>query len=106
MKISAQFIFILFILATPSFAQKEAAIWYFGNYAGLDFNSGNPVALTNGKLVTKEGCTTISDKDGNLLFYTDGSLVYNKNHQVMPNGYGLQGHNSSTQSAIIVPKPK
>jgi gliding motility-associated-like protein len=105
MKISAQFIFILFILAIPSFAQKEAAIWYFGNYAGLDFNSGSPVALTNGKLVTKEGCTTISDKDGNLLFYTDGSLVYNKNHQVMPNGSGLLGHNSSTQSAIIVPKP-
>lgn len=105
MKISFQFIFILFILATPSFAQKEAAIWYFGNYAGLDFNSGNPVALTNGKLVTKEGCTTISDKDGNLLFYTDGSLVYNKNHQIMPNGYGLLGHSSSTQSAIIVPKP-
>lgn len=105
MKISVQFLFILFILATPSFAQKEAAIWYFGNNAGLDFNSGNPVALTNGKLVTKEGCTTISDKDGNLLFYTDGSLVYNKNHQVMPNGSGLLGHNSSTQSAIIVPKP-
>jgi gliding motility-associated-like protein len=105
MKISAPFLFILFILATPSFAQKEAAIWYFGNYAGLDFNSGNPVALTNGKLVTKEGCTTISDKDGKLLFYTDGSIVYNKNHQIMPNGYGLLGHNSSTQSAIIIPKP-
>ncbi|MDR7209054.1 T9SS type B sorting domain-containing protein [Flavobacterium piscis] len=105
MKISAQFIFILFILATPSFAQKEAAIWFFGNYAGLDFNSGSPVALTNGKLITKEGCATISDKDGNLLFYTDGSIVYNKNHQIMPNGSGLLGHNSSTQSAIIVPKP-
>ena len=105
MKISVPFLFILFILATPSFAQKEAAIWYFGNYAGLDFNSGSPVALTNGKLVTKEGCTTISDKDGKLLFYTDGSFVYNRNHQIMPNGYGLLGHNSSTQSAIIVPKP-
>ncbi len=104
MKINIYFLF--FLLATsPSFAQKEAAIWYFGNNAGLDFNSGNPVALTNGKLVTKEGCTTISDKDGTLLFYTDGSLVFNKNHQVMPNGYGLLGHNSSTQSAIIVPKP-
>ncbi len=105
MKLSSQIFLILFILATPAFAQKEAAIWYFGNNAGLDFNSGNPVALTNGKLVTKEGCATISDKDGNLLFYTDGSLVFNKNHQIMPNGYGLLGHNSSTQSAIIVPKP-
>ena len=104
MKNSIQFLFIL-LVTSASFAQKEAAVWYFGNNAGLDFNSGNPVALTNGKLVTKEGCTTISDKDGNLLFYTDGSIVFNKNHQVMPNGYGLLGHNSSTQSAIIVPKP-
>lgn len=95
----------LLIFKTSAFAQKEAAIWYFGNYAGLDFNSGSPVALTNGKLNTVEGCTTISDKNGNLLFYTDGSIVYDKSHQVMPNGYGLLGHNSSTQSAIIVPHP-
>jgi gliding motility-associated-like protein len=95
----------LLFFTIPSFGQKEAAIWYFGNNAGLDFNSGSPVALTNGKLVTKEGCTTISDKNGNLLFYTDGKVVYNKDHQIMPNGSDLLGHNSSTQSAIIVPKP-
>lgn len=105
MKIRFRFIFVLIIFATTAFAQKEAAIWYFGNNAGLDFNSGSPATLTNGKLVTREGCATISDKDGNLLFYTDGTIVYNKNHQIMPNGTGLLGHNSSTQSAIIVPKP-
>ena len=32
--------------------------------------------------------------------------VYNKNHTVMPNGTGLLGHASSTQSAIIVKKPQ
>lgn len=105
MKISVQFICILFILATPSFAQKEAAIWYFGGHAGLDFNSGSPVALIDGELDTAEGCASISDKNGNLLFYTDGSVVYDKTHNVMPNGFGLMGHRSSTQSAIIVPKP-
>lgn len=92
-------------MSAPTFAQKEAAIWYFGEYAGLDFNSGSPVALTNGQLSTDEGCTTISDKNGNLLFYTDGSIVYDKSHNVMPNGTGLLGHRSSTQSAIIVPRP-
>lgn len=92
-------------MSAPTFAQKEAAIWYFGEYAGLDFNSGSPVALTNGQLSTDEGCTTISDKNGNLLFYTDGSIVYDKSHNVMLNGFGLLGHNSSTQSAIIVPRP-
>ncbi|WP_338645502.1 T9SS type B sorting domain-containing protein [Flavobacterium sp. KS-LB2] len=105
MKYYYHLLFVFLFLTIPTFGQKEAAIWYFGNNAGLDFNSGSPVALTNGKLVTKEGCTTISDKNGNLLFYTDGSIVYNRNHQIMPNGYGLMGHNSSTQSAIIVPKP-
>lgn len=98
--------FITLLLSTvSSIAQKEAAIWYFGNGAGLDFNSGNPIALTNGKLNTNEGCTTIADKNGRLLFYTDGSVVYNKTHQLMPNGTGLLGHFSSTQSAIIIPKP-
>lgn len=105
MKYSALSIYILLFFTIPSFSQKEAANWYFGVKAGVDFNSGSPVTLTNGQLNTAEGCTTISDKNGNLLFYTDGSIVYDKSHQIMPNGYGLLGHNSSTQSAIIVPKP-
>jgi len=88
-----------------SHAQGEANIWYFGQNAGLDFNSGSPVALTNGQLVTDEGCATISNSSGQLLFYTDGITVYNKNHSVMFNGTGLMGHPSSVQSATIIPKP-
>ena len=86
-------------------AQNEAAIWYFGFNAGLDFNSGAPVALTNGMLSTNEGCSTISNSNGQLLFYTDGIRVWDKSHNVMPNGTGLFGNPSSTQSGIIVPKP-
>ncbi len=86
-------------------AQREASNWYFGVKAGLDFNSGAPVALTDGEIVTKEGCSSISDRNGNLLFYTDGVSVWDKRHRVMPNGTGLLGHESSTQSGIIVPKP-
>jgi gliding motility-associated-like protein len=88
-----------------SHAQGEANIWYFGQNAGLDFNSGNPFALINGQLITDEGCATISDNTGQLLFYTDGITVYNRNHLIMVNGTGLLGHPSSTQSATIVPKP-
>ncbi|TPG35403.1 PKD domain-containing protein [Flavobacterium pectinovorum] len=54
---------------------------------------------------TFEGCSTISDSTGKLLFYTDGITVWDKNHQIMPNGNGLKGDTSTTQSAIIVPKP-
>src|SRR5690606_40705031 len=50
-------------------------------------------------------CSTISDNNGNLMFYTDGVSVWNKNHDIMLNGTNLFGDISSTQSAIIVPKP-
>ena len=79
--------------------------WYFGNNAGVSFATGSPVALTNGALVTTEGCASISDLNGNLLFYTDGVTVWNRNHVAMTNGTGLHGHASTTQSAIIVQRP-
>ncbi|WP_140487091.1 T9SS type B sorting domain-containing protein [Flavobacterium sp. GSA192] len=104
MKKKILFIILLF-LSLVSYSQGEANIWYFGEYAGLDFNSGSPVPLTNGQLFTYEGCATISDSFGQLLFYTDGGYVFNRNHQVMVNGTGLMGNESSTQSAIIVKKP-
>ncbi len=95
-----------FWLPTASLkGQNEAAIWYFGRNAGLDFNSGAPVVLNDGQLNTLEGCATMADTNGNLLFYTDGSTVWNRNHVPMLNGTGLNGHPSSTQSGIIVPAP-
>ena len=103
-KFSITLIFLL-LTSTLSFAQKEANIWYFGGYAGIDFNSGTPVALTDGALFTAEGCASISDNGGNLLFYTNGDSVWNKNHVPMPNGFGLMGHTSATQTALIVSKP-
>lgn len=98
-------ILFLFINTTLLFSQKESANWYFGELAGLSFNTNNPVPLLNGKLVTSEGCATISDPNGNLLFYTDGVTIWDRRHQVMPNGSGLKGHSSSTESALIIPKP-
>lgn len=98
-------IFFLCLIGFNLEAQNRANIWYFGFGAGLDFNSGSPIALTDGMLMTNEGCATICDNGGNLLFYTDGMTVYNKNHSVMQNGTGLKGNYSSTHSAIIVPKP-
>lgn len=74
--------------------------------AGIDFSSGAPVAITSSQMIAFEGCATISDIAGNLLFYTNESRVWNRNHHRMPNGYGLKGDAySSTQSSLIVPKP-
>ncbi|WP_420604073.1 T9SS type B sorting domain-containing protein [Flagellimonas sp.] len=97
-------VFALFSTITIK-AQLEASIWYFGGNAGLDFNSGAPISLNDGQLYTTEGCSTISDASGNLLFYTNGIDVWDRTHSIMPNGDGLLGDASSTQSSIIVPKP-
>ena len=104
LKCRIAFIWIFLFSCLISFSQKEGLNWFFGLNAGLKFHKGYPEAIT-GALVTTEGCSTISDKYGNLRFYTDGVTVYTRMHQVMPNGTGLYGDPSSTQSGVIVPVP-
>ncbi|WP_158552582.1 gliding motility-associated C-terminal domain-containing protein [Spirosoma telluris] len=82
---------------------KSYANWYFGNGAGVTFNSSTPQALTDGKLISAEGCASMSDGNGQLLFYTNGSTIWNRNHAVMLGATGLGGNSQSTQSALIVP---
>ncbi|MFK7972371.1 MAG: M43 family zinc metalloprotease [Bacteroidia bacterium] len=85
---------------------KRTHNWFFGNFAGITFNgAGAPTAVTNGALRVDEGCSAISDRYGNLLMYSNGLNVYNRNHQVMPNGAGLLGNQSTTQSGLIIPAP-
>jgi len=86
-------------------AQKESNYWYFGYHAGLNFNTSPPTVLTDGAIYTDEGCASISSHSGKLQFYTDGITVWNRKHNVMPNGIGLDGNASSTQSGVIVPFP-
>jgi hypothetical protein len=86
-------------------AQGEANIWYFGYGCGIDFNNGLPVADTTGDMYAWEGCSTICDANGSILFYTNGDTVWNRNHVPMPNGTGLHGGNTSSQAALIIKKP-
>ncbi|MBI1782548.1 MAG: hypothetical protein HYR66_14475, partial [Sphingobacteriales bacterium] len=95
---------LVFVFTQIAQAQKEANIWYFGHNAGIDFSNGSPKFLTDGQIYTDEGEASVCDSTGKLLFYTDGSTIWNAKHQVMPNGSGLLGNFSSSQSAIIIPK--
>ena len=92
-------------MSQETWAQGEANIWYFGNNAGIDFNSGTPVALDDSAMTTLEGCSTISDASGSLLFYTDGITVYDRSHNIMQNGTGLLGSSSSANSSVVIPRP-
>ena len=86
-------------------AQKEFNKWYFGRYAGLDFNTPTPSVITHTTMFTWEGCSSISDANGNLLMYTDGSTIWNGLQQVMANGTGLLGSTLSSQSSLILQLP-
>ncbi len=107
MRLTTVILFTIFniLFIKISYCQNEGNIWYFGGNAGVDFNGTAPISLTNGASITPEGSASICDVSGSLLFYTDGMTVWNRNHIAMPNGTGLMGGYSSTQSAIIVRKP-
>jgi len=98
-------VILFFAISYTTNAQNETANWFFGEQAGLNFNSGFPSTNLDGLISTTEGCSTISNSVGELIFYTDGITVWNRNHEIMQNGDGLTGDDSSTQSAIIIPKP-
>jgi gliding motility-associated-like protein len=86
-------------------AQKEAYTWHFGFNGGVNFNFTPPLPIT-GFTAAREGGAVMCDKNtGQLLFSTEGMSVWNRNGVVMPNGTGLLGDTSSTQSAIAIPKP-
>jgi len=82
---------------------KQNNIWYFGNGAGIDFtNLSSPNSITSPVMNTFKGCSSVCDPiTGDLLFYTDGSTVWDKNHNIITTG--LSGSNNSTTSAFIIP---
>ena len=111
---------LLFTLCclSPIFAwgQLETANWHFGSQLGFDFSSGDPIEITDSEIFTLEGSASISDCEGNLLFYTNGGgtlpggfdsgKIWNANNEVMYDMEGLEGGGwSAAQSSIIFKKP-
>lgn len=101
-------LFFLVLCSTTNIYSQDLqnANWVYGNNAGLSFlNPYNPIVFNGSQMISDETCASVSDQSGNLLFYTNGILVWNKNHQQMPNGMNLKSHMSITQGVIIVPRP-
>lgn len=92
-------------------------VWVFGNQAGLDFNSGSPLAVSS-QINGREASASVCDASGQLLFYTEGTFVWDQNGNLMPNGTDLtpipffssggimiSPTISTTQGAQIIPDP-
>ena len=69
-------------------AQKEVSSWHIGEGYVVDFSSDIPNVNTKTEINTvhKRASFTISDKDGNLLFYTDGISIWDGSHTIIENG--------------------
>ena len=98
------FLLITMLYSIFALSQNETSNWLFGENAGLNFKDTKLTSI-DGAMDTPAGCASISDRNGNLLFYTNGNTVWNKNHEIMLNGTNLAGDINNTQSSIIVPKP-
>jgi gliding motility-associated-like protein len=125
-KLPLKSVITLLLINTISYAQfqnglwvgKDAYNWYFGVNAGLNFQTSPPTSISNGQIepvnvfgtgeldnnsfLSDTSSSSISDSEGNLLFYTNGNTVWNRNHEVMENGTYLICGTDLLQSTIIV----
>src|SRR4051812_14980921 len=80
MKLSANWLLTVFLLLASIsglHAQREAAIWYIGDAKGLNFNCPPPKLLHGYYQFGGIGLSSMSDKQGNLLFYTTSNTIFN-----------------------------
>jgi hypothetical protein len=99
------FIALFFVLLINLAKAQHGNVWVYGIGNTLDFNQSPPVDAPQRPMQAFEGSAVACDSLGNLLFYTNGITVYDKNDQIMPNGDSLKGGSSASMAAQIVPWP-
>jgi len=104
MKTKTIFLFLLNFGIHLLFAQGENDNWYFGNKAAVNFSNSTPVAIPNSAMETLEACGSVSDSNGNLLFYLSPQKIWNRDNQVMSNG-NLVSYLDTAQQLAIVKNP-
>ncbi len=93
-------------LVISLYSQHQADNWIFGNWAGLEFNEGEPMAwLPETYEEGFDNGTIMSDSSGNLLFYSNGRKVWNQDGDIMLNGDNILPGGSWSQSAISFQVP-
>jgi hypothetical protein len=112
------FISIAWFTLGSLYAQKHHYNWVtgyefnapepFGNMR-IDFNYSPPKVIKENLKMNFTTCSgSFSDSSGNLLFYTNGIRIFNKNHQLMAGGDSInpgQVWNLTQQNGYITPSP-
>ena len=98
---------IVFIFSfIVSFSQKHQYNWLFGENNAIEFNKATavPNVSSNNTAKSRVSASVSDSTTGELLFYTDGNSVWNKNHQIMANGAALNA--TFALGVIVVPNPR
>jgi len=121
------FLFSLcFLCSTKALTQMHDNVWVLGRGGGnqsplndewgtllIDFTDPNkPLLIEKQEYDMNTDITNASfcDSMGNLLFYTNGEKIYNRNHTLMENGNGIAYWNGLgyllAQGVVILPFPQ
>lgn len=98
---------IISLLTLPYFgqSQKDRHIWFFGEGAAVDFLDDTIKKRDDGSIHTKEGCSTMCDDDGNLLFTVEPLAVRDSAGNIMFGSYGIKAGYSSSNASVSVKLP-
>lgn len=109
------FVLVMVCIINITTGQNRTSIWVGGISAAINFNSDTAVSFlrADDKLIWRTSAS-ICDSLGDLLFYTNGFRVFNKNYEIMENGdsldigdYMFWGYDllSAPDGALILPIP-
>lgn len=110
MKNLYKLLFCLLFFNANSQSDLQNANWSLFDRGGLNFSGAGPFVVapiaTNIENIVSSSTASVSDSEGNFLFYTDGFSVWNENNDLLQNGTGLlfQG-GDYTQNIVIIPNP-
>lgn len=99
----SKILILLLFFSSLSISKNEGNIWYFGGNCGLDFNNADVRVINGSKLNSKEACATFCDEKGEVILYSDGVSIWNKNHKKINDNQLVKGNQSSTQGVLILP---
>ncbi len=105
MKLKFCTLLLTLLLFEVASAQNQANIWYFGDYCGIDFNSGVPVNTHEITVFSGDAMSVMCDTNGNFLFCCNSARILNRNGTTMPNGENILGFYFASMGALIVQQP-
>jgi gliding motility-associated-like protein len=99
-------LFVSILLINEATAQNQANIWYWGNFCGIDFNSGVPDDTHEIHASSGNAMSVMCDTSGNFLFCSNARVVWNSEGDTMQNGTDLIGDGRAAMGALIVQQPE